>query len=63
MKLKKELCDKFPSVLRKRLLSGELELPDTAEFSYEPIQAYRVVEREKRMIGKLTGMIFVPIMN
>lgn len=33
--------------MRKRLLSGELELPDTAKFSYEPIQAYRVVEREK----------------
>lgn len=47
MKLKKELCDKFPAVLRKKLLCGELELPDAAKFSYEPIYAYRVVEREK----------------
>ena len=41
-----ELCMKFPSVLRYRLLNDELELPDSTQFEYEPIYAYRAVERD-----------------
>ena len=41
-----DLCLKFPAVLRDKLLNGELEFPDGTRFEYEPIYAYRAVERE-----------------
>lgn len=54
MKIKKALCDKFPAVLRQRLINNELELPDTVEFEYAPIYAYRAVKREKGDYSKIS---------
>lgn len=42
-----DLCKRFPAVLRKKLLDNEIELPDTAKFSYEKIYTYRAVNRLK----------------
>lgn len=41
----KELCDKFPTVLRNKLLNKEIELPKTAQFEYADLVTYRAVER------------------
>ena len=38
---------KFPSILREKLESGEIEFPDDIEVEYEPILAYRGIDREK----------------
>ncbi len=46
MKIKKELCLKFPVVLREKLLNNEIELPETALFDYETLRTYRAVERK-----------------
>ena len=40
------LCMKFPAVLRDKLLNGELVLTDITLFEYEPVHAYRAIERE-----------------
>lgn len=45
MHVDKELCVKFPAVLRDKLLNNELELPDTTQFEYDSLFTYRAVER------------------
>lgn len=37
MQVDKELCLKFPVVLRNKLLNKEIELPDTTQFKYEKL--------------------------
>lgn len=54
MKIKKELCLKFPVVLREKLLNNEIELPETAMFDYERILSYRAVERKAEDNHKVT---------
>ncbi len=46
MQLDKEICMKFPVVLRDKLLNGEIELPDSALIEYESVLTYRAVERK-----------------
>lgn len=45
MQLSEELCMKFPVVLREKLLSNEIELPDTTRIEYDKLLTYRAVER------------------
>lgn len=47
MQIDKEICLKFPAVLKHKLLNKEIEFPDATLFDYEPILAYRAVEREE----------------
>lgn len=47
MQVDKELCLKFPVVLRDKLLNNEIELPDTTQFEYDKLFTYRAVERSK----------------
>lgn len=47
MKLDEEQCMKFPVVMRDKLKNGEIELPDSTQFQYDKIYAYRAVTREK----------------
>ena len=41
-----ELYLKFPKVLRTKLLSEEIKLPDSTQFEYTKIYTYRAVERK-----------------
>ena len=45
MQVDKELCVKFPAVLRDKLLNNEIELPNTTQFDYDNLFTYRAVER------------------
>lgn len=45
MQISKDLCLKFPSILRDKLLQNEIEFPDTTQFTYEDILTYRAVSR------------------
>ena len=45
MQVNNELCIKFPAVLRDKLLSNEIEFPDTTKFEYDKLFTYRAVER------------------
>ncbi len=54
MRIEEKLCNKFPAVLREKLLSGEIELPDTAMFEYEKIRTYRAVKREEKDFHEVT---------
>ncbi len=45
MRPSEELCQKFPSVLREKLLKGEIEFPEEVEFDYEKKLVFRAVER------------------
>lgn len=47
MQVDKELCMKFPVVLRNKLLNKEIELPDTTQFEYEKLFTYRALERSE----------------
>jgi hypothetical protein len=47
MQLDKELCLKFPAVLRDKLLNSEIELPNTTMINYNKIRTYRAVERKE----------------
>lgn len=38
---------KFPSVLKEKISNGEIIFPDTAYFVYEPILAYRGIQRDE----------------
>ena len=40
-------CNKFPVVLRTKLLKKEIEFPDETKFEYEKMMVYRAVERKK----------------
>lgn len=46
MEISEKLCMKFPAVLRDKLLTHEIELPDNTLFEYEKFLVYRAVERE-----------------
>lgn len=37
---------KFPAILRDKLKSGEIVFPDSTEYQYEPIHAFRGVDRD-----------------
>lgn len=54
MQLDKELCMKFPAVLRDKLLNKEIELPDTIEIDYENVLTYRAVEWKINDKSKIT---------
>lgn len=54
MRIEEKLCNKFPAVLREKLLSGEIELPDTAMFEHEKIHTYRAVERDEKDFHEVT---------
>ena len=45
MKVTKEVCLKFPVVLRNKLLQNEIEFPDSTQFEYEDLYTYRAVAR------------------
>lgn len=63
MRIEEKLCNKFPAVLREKLLSGEIELPDTAMFEYEKIRTYRAVKGKKKIFMKSPEMILSLITN
>lgn len=42
-----ELFNKFPAVLKRKLLDGELKFPADTKFQYERIYTYRAIVREK----------------
>lgn len=54
MQVDKELCLKFPVVLRDKLLNKEIELPDTTLFEYDELFTYRAVERSEDDYRKVT---------
>lgn len=54
MQLDKELCMKFPAVLRDKLLNKEISFPDTTMFEYEKILTYRAVERTREDNREIT---------
>lgn len=54
MQLDKELCMKFPAVLREKLLNHEIELPDNTQIDYEKIFVYRAVARKESDNSKIT---------
>lgn len=45
MQLDKELCSRFPAVLREKLLNNEIELPNATQFEYDDLYTYRAVNR------------------
>lgn len=45
MQVDKELYNKFPAVLKEKLLNGEIQFPDSTKFEYDRLFAYRAVER------------------
>lgn len=45
MQLDKELCFRFPAVLRDKLLNKEIELPNATQFEYNDLYTYRAVNR------------------
>lgn len=47
MQLEKNICLKFPVVLREKLLNHEIEFPECTQFSYEKLYVYRAVKREE----------------
>lgn len=46
MQVPKNLCLKFPTILRDKLLQNEIEFPDTTQFEYEDLLTYRAVSRD-----------------
>lgn len=46
MKVSEELLMKFPVIFRNKLKSGEIELQDEVKFEYEPILAFRCINRK-----------------
>ena len=46
MQLDKTLCEKFPVILKNKLLNKEIELPDSTKVEYTNILTYRAVERK-----------------
>lgn len=46
MQISKNLCLKFPAILRDKLLQNEIEFPDTTQFEYEDLLTYRAVSRD-----------------
>lgn len=47
MHVPEELPMKFPVILRDKLRTGEIVLQDEVKFEYEPIQAFRCINRKE----------------
>lgn len=45
--VQQDLYNKFPSILKEKLKSGEITFPKDTEFQYERIEAYRVIKRKE----------------
>lgn len=45
MNVPEELLMKFPAIFREKLRNGEIVLQDDVKFEYEPIQAFRCINR------------------
>ena len=45
MQIDKKLCDKFPVVLKNKLLNNGIELPNTTQFEYDDLLTYRAAKR------------------
>ena len=45
--LHKDLYNKFPSILKEKLKSGEIAFPNGTEYHYDKIEVYRAVARKK----------------
>lgn len=58
MKISEDICMKFPAILREKLESGEVELPDDTKIEYGPIWAYRGIDRERDDITPVTEKDF-----
>lgn len=54
MQVSKELCLKFPVVLRDKLLQNEIEFPDSTQFEYDDLITYRAVERNTEDYSEVT---------
>lgn len=54
MQIDEILCNKFPVVLRDKLLNKEIELPDTTLFDYEKLLVYRAVKRKEDDYSEVT---------
>ena len=50
---------KFPSVLREMVCNGEIIFPNNAYFVYEPILAYRGIQRERDDVSAITRADFM----
>ena len=40
MRIEKELCQKFPTVLKDKLLKNEIEFQETTKFEYEDLYTH-----------------------
>lgn len=58
MQVSKELCLKFPAVLRDKLLQNEIEFPDGTQFEYGDLFTYRAVAREVGDHSEVTSADF-----
>lgn len=45
MKVTQDICLKFPTILKDKLLRSEIEFPDTTQFVYDKLLTYRAVTR------------------
>lgn len=50
---------KFPSVLREKIQKGEFKFPQSTRFSYQPIQAYRGIERDENDYAAVSNKDFM----
>lgn len=50
---------KFPSIIRKKISSGELVFPNDVRFTYLPFQGFRAIEREKDNFDNVTRNDFM----
>lgn len=50
---------KFPSVFREKVCNGEIIFPDKAYFVYEPILAYRGIQRKQDDVSAVTRADFL----
>lgn len=50
---------KFPSVIREKICSGELVFPENVCFEYEPILAYRGIERSENDFSAVSRKDFM----
>lgn len=55
-----EFFEKFPAFLRDKLINGELSFPCYTQYEYEPILAYRCIERKKNDYNEVCESDFYP---
>ena len=58
MQIDKELYEKFPVILRDKLLKNEISFPNSTEFEYDRILVYRAVERKADDFHEITRADF-----